>query len=62
MSRYIVLRTNMPEEVDPAVPVEGYVTVEGGALVFRKGAFAEPFLIIAGGQWTDVWLDTEEGA
>jgi hypothetical protein len=60
--RYRVLRTDMPEEVDPAVTVEGYVTVEGGALVFRKSVFQGPFLIIAPGQWTDVWLETEEDA
>jgi len=61
MSRYIVLRTDVPEDQDPAVPIEGHVSVEGGALVFRKEAFGVPVWIIAGGQWSDVWID-EEGA
>jgi len=58
--RYIVLRTDVAEDMDPAVPVVGYVSVEGGALVFRNGAFAPPHLIIASGSWSDVWLDTKE--
>lgn len=62
MPRYRVLRTDGPEGQDPLVTVEGYVEVQGGALVFRKGAFASPFWILATGCWTDVWIDETEEA